>query len=101
MVKHIVLFKLKEFNSYNERTYICTTFKQKLENLKDKIDVIKSIEVGRNVNPVDVAYDIALTVEVDDFNALNAYREHPEHKKILDFINNVKQKAVVVDYIID
>jgi len=101
MVKHIVLFKLKEFNAYNERTFICTTFKEKLESLKDKIDVIKNLEVGRNVNPVDTAYDIALTVEVEDFNALNVYRQHPEHKKVLDFINNVKEKAVVVDYIVD
>ena len=101
MVKHIVLFKLKEFNAYNERTYICSTFKEKLENLKNKIKVINNLEVGVNINPVDVAYDIALTVEVNDFNALNTYREHPEHKKVLEFINKVKEKVVVVDYIID
>lgn len=100
MVKHIVLFKLKEYNAFNERTFIFKSFQAKLNDLKSKISEIIDLEVGENINPVDSAYDIALTVHLKDFNDLNIYRNHAEHKKVLEFINNVIVNAVVVDYII-
>ncbi|MBQ5908754.1 MAG: Dabb family protein, partial [Bacteroidaceae bacterium] len=50
MVKHIVLFKLKNELSAETRTEVMNSFKQGIENLVGRIEEIRSIEVGFNCN---------------------------------------------------
>lgn len=50
MVKHIVMFRLK--GSAEERLQVARRFKAALEELPGKIDVLQSIEVGINENPL-------------------------------------------------
>ena len=59
MVKHIVLFKLKEELPATEKQAVMNQFKEAIEALPAKISVIRKIEVGLNVNPAE-AWDIAL-----------------------------------------
>ena len=51
MVKHIVMFKLK--GTAEERRAVASQFKAALEALPEKIDVLRSIEVGLNQNPAE------------------------------------------------
>lgn len=48
MVKHIVLFKLKNELSAEACTEVMNSFKQGIENLVGCIEEIRSIEVGFN-----------------------------------------------------
>lgn len=51
MVKHIVLFKLKDEAPADEKLAAMNSFKAAIEALPAKISVIRKIEVGLNINP--------------------------------------------------
>ena len=59
MVKHIVLFKLKDEVPEAEKLVVMNKFKEAIEALPAKISVIRKIEVGLNMNPGE-AWHIAL-----------------------------------------
>ena len=46
MVKHIVLFKLKDEVPAEEKLEVMTKFKEAIEALPAKISVIRKVEVG-------------------------------------------------------
>ena len=43
-------------------------------------------------------YDIALYSEFDNFEAIDIYQEHPEHKKVASYIGKVRISRAAVDY---
>lgn len=98
MLKHIVMWKLKEFAEGNAKSENANIIKRDLENLKDKINQLKFIEVGIDINKSAQAYDIVLYSEFENTEDLNIYQNHPEHLKIAKFIGNAKEERVVVDY---
>ena len=53
MIRHIVMFKLKEFQTPAEKQAKMQEIKDKLEALINKIDVLKMIRVDFNCNPAE------------------------------------------------
>ncbi len=98
MLHHIVFFKLNK--QLAERDEKLAVMQQMLLALKDKIDVIQELECGRNFSTRDSAYDLALVVKLADEDALEAYRVHPEHQKVLGYIKEIKPQTAVVDYFV-
>lgn len=97
MVKHIVLFKLKNTISKEEKLKVMNTFKSAIESLPSKISVIRKIEVGFNMNP-DEAFDIALNSEFDSLEDVNFYAKHPDHVAVGKLIAEAKESRACVDY---
>ena len=97
MLRHIVMIKFSDRSTLNE---VCVKVKGMIEKLLDDIPELKKMEVGLNVNSKPSAFDLVLTSDFDDENGLNAYTEHPEHQKVLDYLQSVMEKAAVVDYYI-
>ena len=75
MIKHIVMFKLKEFATPAEKEAKMVEIKEKLEALKDKIDVLHKIEVNFNCNPAET-WDLILTTELDSLEDVATYANH-------------------------
>ncbi|MBE6066772.1 MAG: Dabb family protein [Clostridium lundense] len=98
MIKHIVMWKLKEFADGKDKEENAKIIKTDLENLQDKINEIKFIEVGINVNSLPQSYDIVLYSQFENMEDLNIYQNHPEHIKVGEFVKKVVNKRVVVDY---
>ena len=67
MVKHIVLFKLKDEVPETDKLVVMNKFKEAIEALPAKISVIRKIEVGLNMNPGE-SWHIALYSEFDNLN---------------------------------
>lgn len=99
MVRHTVLIKLKPIAAAFERQNAINMIKDGLEALPSRITEIKSYQVGININPNPAAHEIVLISEFDNFNTLNAYKEHPEHVKVLELINEYKETSAFNDYI--
>ncbi|WP_085535546.1 Dabb family protein [Massilibacteroides vaginae] len=98
MIRHIVLFKLKEFESEAAKKKSMLDIKTGLEGLLGKIEVLKSIRVDFNCNPEE-SWDIILTTEFDSLQDLNTYAIHPEHVAVgKEFIGPVKANRACVDY---
>ena len=92
MIKHIVLWKIKEENKEENAKEI----KKRLEALVPKIDDIKKLEVGVNENGGE--YDAALVSEFESYDDLKAYDGHPEHLKVRQFIRSIAVTRAAVDY---
>ena len=99
MIKHIVMWKLKDFAEGKSREENIAYIKSKLETLSDIIPQIKFLEIGKNINP-DKNYDAVLYSEFDSLEDLEIYQNHSEHKKISEYVSKVRDARVVADYII-
>ncbi|MBQ5321426.1 MAG: Dabb family protein [Oscillospiraceae bacterium] len=80
MVKHIILWKLKE--EYNNEE-IKLGIKEGLENLKGVIPGLLEIKVQTEVLGSSNA-DVMLYSVFENKEALGAYAVHPEHVKVAD-----------------
>ncbi len=98
MIKHIVFWVLKPEAKKRTKSENLAEMKAQLENLPPKISEIVSFEVGINYNPSQAAYDIILISEFASEEDLQTYRNHPTHKEVVDFINEITEKVGVVDY---
>jgi heme-degrading monooxygenase HmoA len=98
MIKHIVMWKLVESFEGRNKQEIAKEIKVMLEGLEGKIEGLKSIEVGINIEPSEQAYDVVLYSEFDSLEDLNNYQKHPEHVKAGAFIGKVRTARAVVDY---
>jgi hypothetical protein len=98
MIKHIVMWQLKDFAEGAPKQENALKAKQLLEGLNGKIKGIKLLEVGINLNDTPAAYDIVLYSEFANRQDLDAYQQHPEHAKAGDFIGKIRQDRKVVDY---
>lgn len=98
MVKHIVMWRLKEFAEGRSKDENLPRMKDRLEALKQKISEIKTLEVGINFNETEDSYDIVLYSEFANRESLEAYQRHDEHVKARDFIQKIRLEKKVVDY---
>ncbi len=94
MIKHIVAFKLKNTNKEDN----IQDLKSKLDRLPEVIPGVLTFETGKNISDRSSAYDLVLISEFGSQNDLDMYRNHPEHLKVLDIIQQVVDDTVVVDY---
>lgn len=97
MVKHVVLFKLKEMLEQTEKSRLTALFKEAIEVLPRKMDFIRHIEVGGNINPSET-FDIALYCELDNMEDVNRYASHPDHIAAAGIIKPYIAVRSCVDY---
>lgn len=95
MIKHIVAFKLA--GTPEQRLEIALKFKEALLALPEKIDVLRSIEVGINDNPAE-QWDVVLTAVVDKMQDVAVYANHPAHVAAAAILNGHKVDRACVDY---
>ncbi len=98
MIKHIVMWKMLDEALDKTKDQNMKLMKDKIEGLKGKVKELLEAEVGINLSQSERAYDIVLYSEFESMDTLNEYRYHPEHKKVLDYINDVIEDVKVVDY---
>lgn len=97
MVKHIVLFKLKENLPSAEKAEIAQCFKVAIEALPATIPTIRKIFVGINCNP-DEKWDICLESEFETLTDVKAYATHPAHIAAAGILKEAKQDRACCDY---
>jgi len=98
MIKHVVMWKLKDFAEGAKKNENAQNIKVQLEGLKNKIKEVRSMEVGININDSADSYDIAMFSDFASLEDLKRYQNHPEHVKVVDFIIKLRLDRKVVDY---
>ncbi len=93
MIKHIVFFKLED-NSDEHKKII----QNKILSLKNKIDIIKQIEVGINFTKSERAYDLALISDFESVEDLQSYAVNPLHVEVINYLKSKNTITKVVDY---
>ena len=97
MIKHLVLFKLKETLPKETKTEISNQFKEAIESLPSVIKTIRHIRVAQNINPEE-RWDICLDSDFDTLEDVKAYAIHPAHVAAANIIKEYKQDRACVDY---
>ncbi|GAA0691231.1 MULTISPECIES: Dabb family protein [Clostridium] len=100
MIKHIVMWKLKDFSNGNDKNQNAQIIKERLEKLPEIIEEVSFLEVGIDISNTSSSYDVVLCSEFESEEKLKAYATHPEHLKVVEFITEVKEERIVVDYIV-
>lgn len=98
MIKHIVMFKLKEADGKTEYENALEA-KKRFDNVIAEVKELKKGEVVINSKDAPESnYTIALICEFDDIATLNAYQVHPAHVEFGKFIGTVKTERACIDY---
>ena len=93
MIRHIVLFKIKD--EYKEE------IPQLVENfkaMKGRIEGMLDLEAGQDVLHSDRSYDLALVTVFQDMEAFNAYQTHPVHMPVRKRMHEVRSASVSCDF---
>lgn len=99
MVKHIVMFKFMEQAEGRTKLENANIAKDMLVALQGVVPTLKSSKVTLNDSKADnTNYDLVLEADFEDFDALNEYIVHPEHKKVGVFMRGVRESRACVDY---
>jgi hypothetical protein len=98
MVKHIVMWTLRESADGRTAADNALEMKSRLEALRGLVDGMLLLEVGIDFSRTLSSADVALYSEFTDRDALEAYASHPDHVAVADFVNSVRVDRVVADY---
>ena len=97
MIKHIVMWKIKDECDGMNKKEMMNTISEKLASLKGKIKEIIDIEGGPGLTNGDMNYDMGLIVTLNSLEDLPLYINHPEHLKVREFISKVRLARTTVD----
>ncbi|MEF9944180.1 MAG: Dabb family protein [Burkholderiaceae bacterium] len=98
MLKHIVMWKLKDFAEGADRAANAAKMKSLLEAMSGKVPGLLKLEVGLATPGLEATCDVVLDCEFTDAAALAAYQNHPEHVAMKPFIGAIREARQVVDY---
>ena len=83
MVKHVILWKLKEELTDTEKEEVKKGIKEGLEGLAGKIPGMVEVKVNINGLPTSTV-DVMLDTTFTDADALKAYSTNPLHVAVVD-----------------
>lgn len=98
MIKHIVIWKLKEYAEGADRAANAVKMKAMLDGCANIVPGILKFEAVLAQPGLESTYDIVLYSEFADKAALDAYQEHPEHVAIKPFVGAVRAERQCMDY---
>lgn len=100
MVRHIVMWTLKDEAEGQTAKENGAKMKEILEALKGRIEGLRHIEVSADIVAATPECHVILCSEHDDVDALNHYQDHPEHQACVAFVKKVVSGRKAIDYVI-
>ncbi|MGZ3181090.1 MAG: Dabb family protein [Telluria sp.] len=98
MIKHIVMWKLKESAEGADKATNAVRMKEQLDACADIVPGILTFEVALAQPGLEATYDVVLYSEFADKAALDAYQDHPRHVAVKPFIGAVREARQCMDY---
>ena len=84
MIKHVILWKLRDDLSEQEKAVVKAGIKQGLEGLAGQIPGLLDIQVNIDALPSSANADLMLDSSFADEEALKGYAVHPAHVAVAD-----------------
>ncbi len=98
MIRHIVLFKLKEFSSEAERNDVLEKVLINFRSLKGEISYIRFYKVEKDIFGGMDSYDVVIDSNFDSIEDLKAYQNHPAHQYAVEQNKKWCDHKAVMDY---
>jgi len=100
LIKHIVMWKLKEHAEGADKNTNAFKMKALLDGCADLVPGILKFETAIAQPDLEATYDVVLYSEFTSKAALDAYQEHPQHVAIKPFIGAVREARQCMDYLV-
>ncbi len=97
MIKHIVLFKLRDDVEAGVKASRLPSIRSQFLALMGVIPSLRGIEIGLNVNPKE-KFDLALVATFDDLAGLAAYATDPRHVAVAKQVGEMLDVRACTDY---
>ncbi len=94
MVKHVVMWKLKDKNRAEE-------LKDAIYSMKGKVSSMVDVECGINFNPGEAACDLVLISTHNSRTELDTYQDDPLHGEIKKIVGPAAMSRHVTDFEMD
>jgi hypothetical protein len=98
MLKHIVMWKLKEHAEGAGRAANAVKLKTLLDACDKLVPGMLKLEVAIAEPGLEATYDVVMYSEFADKAALDAYQEHPQHVALKPFVIAVREARQCMDY---
>ena len=99
MVKHVILWKLKEELVGEEKAKVVAGIKENIESLNGKIPGLISVSVQAHGLLASSNADVMLDSSFEDEASLKGYAVHPEHVAVADtYVRPYTQTRLCLDY---
>lgn len=96
-IRHVVSWKLNAVDPA-QRAEHTEQISQALQSLLPIIPEIESMTIGKNVLFAKDNFDMVLVADYSDADALRAYIEHSEHRRVAGFIRPLVRERACVDF---
>ncbi|MDE6434023.1 MAG: Dabb family protein [Lachnospiraceae bacterium] len=98
MVRHVILWKLKEELSGEEKLKVMKEIKENLEGLVGRVPGLNSVSVI--ITPLGSSNaDVMLDSVLESEEALKGYQTHPEHVTVADtYVRPYTEVRMCMDY---
>jgi len=97
MIRHVIMWKFTDKFDGMSKEQIMDKAETLFAHLKNVIPEIKYMSVERDILRSDRSFDMIYITEFDSLDTLEAYRVHPEHVKVAEFIKAVRIAQAVTD----
>jgi hypothetical protein len=94
MMRHYVFLKYREDTSDGHVAAFC----ERMLDLRDAIDGIQHLEIGRDELHDARSWDVVLIMEFASADALRAYQRHPRHLAVMAFNEPFVADVASVDF---
>ena len=93
MIRHIVMFKIKD--EYRDEI---PQLVQNFYGMKGRIEGMTELEAGADFLGSERSYDLALITSFVDRAAFEAYQTHPVHQPVRKRLHEVRSASVACDF---
>lgn len=98
MIEHIVMWKFADNAEGVSREENIRKVAAMLYALPSRLPFIRGMKIKQNSNDNGTNFDAVLLCEFDSLADVAAYRVHPEHVKVSQFVAKVTTARACVDY---
>ncbi len=98
MIRHIVMWTLKDSAEGAGKASNARRMKELLEALPARIPFVRELAVGIDVFAATPPCDVVLSTSFDTRADLDAYQVNPDHLAVVAFIKKVVANRNVLDY---
>ena len=93
MIRHIVLFKIKD-----EYKAEIPQLVKNFQGMKGRIEGLLELEAGADILHSERSYDLALITVFDSRTSFDAYQTHPVHLPVKKRMHEVRSASVACDF---
>jgi hypothetical protein len=93
-VRHVVLFRWKDDVGEGDLAEL----RRRLAALPEAIPELRGYSYGADLGLNPGTADFAIVADTDDEEGHAAYRDHPRHREVVDFITSLAAERQAVQY---